>query len=115
MALAYSHGRLPWKPPEIDIHDEAYIARLPAVDAGLLFTMVAGLLNLLLIHDALCGVPGATLRRQEEERRRAAREALREELGGPAPDGAPPADEAGQATGGDVPVDAAPASGEAQA
>lgn len=36
---------------------------LPKLDEGLLYTMIAGLLNLLLIHDALLGAPGGLLRR----------------------------------------------------
>jgi len=86
VGLLYSHGKLPggwhlerprtrdeWKAPE-------YARTLPDVDTGLLFTMIAGLLNLLLIHDALGGVPGGQARRQEERRRRKRLDALREEL-----------------------------------
>lgn len=79
-ALAYAHGKLPWKPPALEVHDPEYVARLPDVDVGLLFTMVAGLLNLLLIHDLLCGVPGAALRRAEEARLARRLEALKAEL-----------------------------------
>jgi len=46
-----------------DVENAEYIARLPRLDEGLLYTMIAGLLNLLLIHDALLGAPGAILRR----------------------------------------------------
>ncbi len=84
VGLAYNHGKLPRfladPPEEPDYRDPAYAATLPGVDTGLLLTMVAGLLNLLLIHDVLCGVPGGIARRREEERRRLRREALRAEL-----------------------------------
>lgn len=80
LALAYSHDKLPWHPPDLDVFDPEYVDRLPAVDVGLLFTMVAGLLNLLLIHDLLCGVPGAALRRAEEARLARRLAALKEEL-----------------------------------
>lgn len=84
LGLAYNHGKLPAflvDPPEYpDFEDPAYAARLPDLDTGLLFTMVAGLLNLLLIHDVISGVPGGLARRREEERRRRRREALRAEL-----------------------------------
>ena len=43
------------------------IPKLPRLDEGLLYTMIAGLLNLLLIHDALLGAPGALLRRDRED------------------------------------------------
>src|SRR5262249_40028208 len=49
-----------WQTPE-------YVRELPHQDEGLLFTMVAGLLNLLLIHDAFCGAPGASAAREEAE------------------------------------------------
>jgi hypothetical protein len=49
-----------WQTPE-------YVRELPHQDEGLLFTMVAGLLNLLLIHDAFCGAPGASAAREEDE------------------------------------------------
>jgi hypothetical protein len=56
----------PW-----DSHDdaevEAFTKRLPGLDEGLLYTMIAGLLNLLLIHDALLGAPGGLLRREPRE------------------------------------------------
>src|SRR5690606_5618993 len=84
LGLAYNHGKLPAflaRPPERPhVEDPAYAARLPDLDTGLLFTMVAGLLNLLLMHDVLSGVPGGLARRREEERRRRRREALRAEL-----------------------------------
>ncbi len=90
-ALAYAHGKLPWKPPALEVHDPEYVDRLPDVDVGLLFTMVAGLLNLLLIHDLLCGVPGAALRRAEEARLTRRLEALKAELQREAAAGAPAA------------------------
>lgn len=62
------------------VTDEAYIKRLPDTDVGLLFTMVAGLLNLLLIQDLLSGVPGAMARRSEEARLNRRLAALRAEL-----------------------------------
>ncbi len=42
--------------------------------------MIAGLLNLLLVHDALGGVPGGLMRRREEKKRRERHDALRAEL-----------------------------------
>ena len=89
VALAYAHGKLPWQPPSLKVEDPEYIDRLPDVDVGLLFTMVAGLLNLLLIHDLLCGVPGAALRRAEEARLTRRLEALKAELTREAAAGAP--------------------------
>lgn len=91
VALAYAHGKLPWQPPPLEVHDPEYVDRLPDVDVGLLFTMVAGLLNLLLIHDLLCGVPGAALRRAEEARLARRLEALKAELQREAAAGAPSA------------------------
>lgn len=79
------------------VTDEAYIRRLPDTDVGLLFTMVAGLLNLLLIQDLLSGVPGALARRAEEARLARRLAALRAELeaeqakAGAAPAAPPPA------------------------
>lgn len=82
VALAYTHGKLPWKPDRADedFQSAAYVARLPQIDTGLLLTMIAGLLNLLLIHDALNGIPGALQRRLEEGRHRRRLDALRAEL-----------------------------------
>lgn len=85
VGLAYNHEKIPgFKPEWPDINDPAdsdrYAARLPDNDTGLLFTMIAGLLNLLLIHDALNGVPGGIARREEEERRKRRIAALRKEL-----------------------------------
>lgn len=100
VALAYAHGKLPWQPPPLEVHDPEYVDRLPDVDAGLLFTMVAGLLNLLLIHDLLCGVPGAALRRAEEARLARRLEALKAELRREAAAGAPgPAETTAPAAG----------------
>ncbi len=42
-----------------------FIAMLPRFDTGLLYTTIAGLLNLLLIYDALLVSPGAVLRKEE--------------------------------------------------
>lgn len=85
LGLAYNHEKIPglrYDPPDVSDPNqvEAYAARLPGNDAGLLFTMIAGLLNLLLISDALNGVPGAMTRRIEEKRRERRLAALREEL-----------------------------------
>jgi hypothetical protein len=93
LALAYSHERLPWKPDRSEGYwsRPEYVAQLPAIDTGLLLTMIAGLLNLLLIHDALNGIPGAIQRRAEEARQRRRLEALKEELRRERGGGAPPA------------------------
>ncbi|HZU95899.1 MAG TPA: DUF6677 family protein [Planctomycetota bacterium] len=56
----------PWDSQD-DAEKEAFTKRLPALDEGLLYTMIAGLLNLLLIHDALLGAPGGILRREPKE------------------------------------------------
>lgn len=84
LAVLRSKGMLPGvAPPARDPGyraDPEWIARLPDQDTGLLFTMVAGLLNLLLVYDALQGVPGAIARRAEEARTRRRIEALRQEL-----------------------------------
>jgi len=50
---------------ERDYEKDEFVARLPKLDEGLLYTMIAGLLNLLLIHDAFLGAPGGLLRREE--------------------------------------------------
>jgi hypothetical protein len=51
------------RPTEPDYEkDLEAMAQLPHQDEGLLYTMIAGLLNLLLIHDALLGSPGSALR-----------------------------------------------------
>jgi hypothetical protein len=101
LALAYTHGKLPWKPDREgdDWQSPAYVARLPQVDTGLLLTMIAGLLNLLLIHDALNGIPGALHRRLEDDRQRRRLDALRAELEREqkGPDAPPPAEPAGPA------------------
>jgi TM2 domain-containing membrane protein YozV len=85
--LAYAHGKFPGdfkldrpRKGEARLRAAEYARTLPDVDSGLLFTMIAGLLNLLLIHDALGGVPGGLARRQEERRRQARLDALRAEL-----------------------------------
>lgn len=104
VALAYSHGDLPWKPDREEGYfgTAAYVARLPDIDTGLLLTMVAGLLNLLLIHDALNGIPGALQRRLDEARQRRRLEAMRAELerqrAAPPADAPPPAEPSPEAT-----------------
>ena len=88
LSLAYNHQKLPGlRPGYVDLLEEsgghtgeAYASHLPNNDTGLLFTMIAGLLNLLLVHDALSGVPGAINRRIAEERKRRKIEKLKEEL-----------------------------------
>jgi hypothetical protein len=72
LALLRSHayevrkffGGNPDLPEPDNVEDDSYVQRLPRLDEGLLYTMIAGLLNLLLIHDALLGAPGALLRRE---------------------------------------------------
>ncbi|RMG18260.1 MAG: hypothetical protein D6731_02665 [Planctomycetota bacterium] len=86
LGLAYSHEKLPGAEPvyvhltEKERAAPPYAAGHPDRDAGLLFTMIAGLLNMLLVHDALSGVPGAYARRLEERRRRERLDALRTQL-----------------------------------
>lgn len=84
LVVLRSKGLLPGVAPPTPVpghrSDPEWIARLPDQDTGLLFTMVAGLLNLLLIYDALQGVPGAIARRAEEARIKRRIEALRQEL-----------------------------------
>ena len=105
LGLAYTHGKLPGSPAEAPDHrTPEYAARLPAIDTGLLLTMVAGLLNLLLIHDALSGVPGGRARRRDELMRRRRLDALRAELaaetaGGGQPAGPRPDDLGAEAEG----------------
>jgi hypothetical protein len=65
---------------EEELRSLEYTRGYPDRDTGLLFTMIAGLLNLLLVHDALNGVPGALGRRRDERLRRKRLDALREEL-----------------------------------
>jgi hypothetical protein len=80
LALAYNKGLLWERPDEPNKYaDPEYQKRLPEIDTGLLLTMVAGLLNLLLIHDALNGMPGALVRRADEARLRRRLDALRAE------------------------------------
>ncbi|MCA8920952.1 MAG: hypothetical protein KDD82_04025 [Planctomycetes bacterium] len=93
--LAYlrSRGKLPGfrDVPAEDVESEEYfqseefISRLPAVQTGLLFTMIAGLLNLLLAYDAFRGSPGAVARHLEEARLELRVQRLREELANLAP------------------------------
>ena len=85
MGLLYSHGMLPGPKPVLpmtgtEFAAQSYARGHPDRDTGLLFTMIAGLLNLLLIHDALSGVPGALARRADERRRRSRLDALRKEV-----------------------------------
>ena len=84
LALAVHKGWIlgvdPPASPTERVRDPDYIAQLPHNDTGLLFTMIAGLLNLLLIHDALSGCPGGAMRRAEEAARRKRLDALRDEL-----------------------------------
>ncbi len=56
------------KPDDVSLHytDDEYVDRLPRLDEGLLYTMIAGLLNLLLIYDAFLGSPGAALRPKDD-------------------------------------------------
>lgn len=70
------------EPDRVSNHfqDDDYVERLPKLDEGLLYTMIAGLLNLLLIYDAFLGSPGAALRPRPED-------ALLEEVA-PEPEGA---------------------------
>jgi len=85
LGLSYNHNKIPglhYDPPDVSDpeHVEEFAARLPDNDTGLLFTMIAGLLNLLLVSDALNGVPGAMSRRIDDKRRERRLAALREEL-----------------------------------
>jgi len=84
LALAYSKNKLPGLPnpprSDADYREPEYVSRLPDVDTGLLFTMVAGLLNVLLVYDTMRGVPGAIIRRTEDRRLQKRLQALREEL-----------------------------------
>lgn len=83
-ALAYDAEKIPGLSPgykEILRSDhEAYSDQVPRSETGLLFTMIAGLLNMLLVWDALCGVPGGTQRRINEARRKRKLDALRTEI-----------------------------------
>jgi TM2 domain-containing membrane protein YozV len=85
IGLLYSHGMLPGPKPVLPLTGAEFAAQSyarghPDRDTGLLFTMIAGLLNLLLIHDALSGVPGALVRRADERRRQSRLDALRAEV-----------------------------------
>ena len=80
LTLARNRGVFGEAPIPPDPSDPEYQKRLPEVDTGLLLTMVAGLLNLLLIHDALNGIPGALQRRLEDARQRRRMDAMRAEL-----------------------------------
>jgi len=81
LALLYSHtyevkkalGMEAERPAEPNVESDEYVKNLPKMDEGLLYTMIAGLLNLLLIHDALMGSPGSALRAEDEKRRAQAR------------------------------------------
>lgn len=80
VGLIYSRTSLERPTGNEEFEDPAYCRGHPDRDTGLLFTMIAGLLNLLLVHDALGGVPGGLMRRREEKRRRERLDALRAEL-----------------------------------
>jgi hypothetical protein len=84
LALAHSKNKLPGfeNPPrsDADYREPEYVSRLPDIDTGLLFTMVAGLLNVLLVYDAMRGIPGAIIRRTEDRRLQARLRDLRDEL-----------------------------------
>jgi TM2 domain-containing membrane protein YozV len=67
--LAYSQKVLERPTTKAERAGPVYSRGHPDRDLGLLFTMIAGLLNLLLIHDALSGIPGGVARRKDEERR----------------------------------------------
>jgi hypothetical protein len=64
-ALGMEAGEPPEDPTDQPSRPE-FVAMLPRFDTGLLYTTIAGLLNLLLIYDALLGSPGAALRREED-------------------------------------------------
>ena len=110
LALAYSKDKLPGLPnPKMtdgDYREAEYVALLPDIDTGLLFTMVAGLLNVLLVYDAMRGVPGAIIRRSEDRRLRRRLLALKDEL---AAEGATPAASDAQPDAADAQPDAADA------
>jgi len=84
-ALAFDAEKIPGLTPgykEILRSDhDAYSRQVPRSETGLLFTMIGGLLNMLLVWDALSGVPGGTQRRINEARRKRKLDALREEIG----------------------------------
>ena len=84
-ALAYDAEKIPGLTPgykEILRSDhDAYSRQVPRSETGLMFTMIAGLLNMLLVWDALSGVPGGTQRRINEARRKRKLDALRAEIG----------------------------------
>ena len=70
------------------------------------FYIVAGLLNVLLVYDAMRGVPGAIIRRSEDRRLRRRLLALKDEL---AAEGATPAASDAQPDAADAQPDAADA------
>jgi uncharacterized protein DUF6677 len=94
-ALAYDGEKIPGLTPGykriLRSSHEEYSHQVPRSETGLLFTMIAGLLNMLLVWDALSGVPGGTQRRINEARRKRKLDALREEIGAKA--GGAPAEE----------------------
>jgi len=107
-ALAFDAEKIPGLTPgykEILRSDhEEYSLQVPRSETGLLFTMIAGLLNMLLVWDALSGVPGGTQRRINEARRKRKLDALREEIGaqeGEAPEVSAPDDAAGEVAAGE--------------
>jgi hypothetical protein len=107
LALAYNHDKIPGLHPGFlellerpgGVEAPEFAAQLPRNDTGLLFTMIAGLLNLLLVHDAISGVPGAIGRRVQDERRRRKLEKLRVELSTEAAQAEPKEGEVVQAEG----------------
>jgi hypothetical protein len=80
VGLIYSHRVLKRPVRAEDRAGPEYSRGHPDRDTGLLFTMIAGLLNLLLIHDCLCGVPGGLQRRKEETLREKRLAELRAEV-----------------------------------
>lgn len=112
-ALAYDAEKIPGLTPGyktiLRSDHEEYSHQVPRSETGLLFTMIAGLLNILLVWDALSGVPGGTQRRINEARRDRKLDALREEIKAAAGEAAP------EASGESSPEDGAPEDGEAPA
>lgn len=123
LALAYDSEKIPGLRPGykeiLESDKEAYSHQVPRSETGLLFTMIAGLLNMLLVWDALSGIPGGTQRRINEARRKRKIELLREEIAastGPAPEGQAAAAEGSTSPGDDqAPSDAQATPAEADA
>lgn len=116
-ALAYDAEKIPGLTPGyktiLRSDHEEYSHQVPRSETGLLFTMIAGLLNILLVWDALSGVPGGTQRRINEARRDRKLDALREEIKAAAGEAAPEA--SGEPSPEDAEAPAAEAEGEAPA